>query len=268
MRLTALWWWIDRWRKSTAYTDMTLEEQGAYRNLLDEAHLRGGFLPNDERILAKACGDALAWPRIRVTVLAKFTVTPQGLQNDTLMAVITESKRRSQKQADYRSRGNEQGNGSGNEQGNALQPPVPVPVLRSGSGSGLISDLKDLANSNAVASTTSAAPVQKNGNGNARSKHPVFKGQRFVVFDWQLEDLGRLLGPHINTFDIDSWFFDLDARCLKSGEIIPQRDGGKWLQEQATAEALRRGIVLTASVDVKTAATLSGLQRFAAKKRS
>ena len=60
MQLNALWWWIDRWRKSTAYMDMTLEEQGAYRNLIDEATLRGGPLPTDERILAKACGEPLA----------------------------------------------------------------------------------------------------------------------------------------------------------------------------------------------------------------
>jgi len=63
---------------------MTLEEQGAYRNLLDEAHLRGGPIPNDERILAKACGDALAWPRIRKTVLARFTIGDDGLRNETL----------------------------------------------------------------------------------------------------------------------------------------------------------------------------------------
>lgn len=104
MRLTALWWWIDRWRKSTAYTDMTLEEQGAYRNLLDEAHLRGGYLPDDERILAKACGDAFAWKRVKRSVLAKFTKTTFGLHNETLAAVMTESKRRAKKQSDYRAR--------------------------------------------------------------------------------------------------------------------------------------------------------------------
>jgi len=64
--------------------DMTLEEQGAYRNLLDEAHLRGGPIPNDERILAKACGDALAWPRVRKTVLARFTIGDDGLRNETM----------------------------------------------------------------------------------------------------------------------------------------------------------------------------------------
>lgn len=77
-RKHGLWWWIDRYRKSTAYTDMTLAEQGAYRNLLDEQRLRGGLLPNDERILAKVCGDALEWPKVRKRVLERFEVTTDG----------------------------------------------------------------------------------------------------------------------------------------------------------------------------------------------
>lgn len=84
----AAWWWIDRWRKSTAYNDMTLEEQGAYRNLLDELWLRGGILPNDERILAKVCGDVTAWPRVREVVLARFNVTHQGLRHETHDEVV------------------------------------------------------------------------------------------------------------------------------------------------------------------------------------
>jgi uncharacterized protein YdaU (DUF1376 family) len=82
-RRTGLLWWIDRWRKSTAFTDMTLEEQGAYRNMLDEAQLRGGPIPDDERILARACGDALAWPRVRAAVMARFELTPDGWRNRT-----------------------------------------------------------------------------------------------------------------------------------------------------------------------------------------
>ena len=81
--MRAAWWWIDRWRKSTAYTDMTAEAQGIYRNLLDELWLRGGVIPNDERILAKIGGDAEAWSRVRAVVLARFRVTPEGLRNDT-----------------------------------------------------------------------------------------------------------------------------------------------------------------------------------------
>lgn len=123
MRLTGLWWWIDRWRKSSAFLNMTLEEQGAYRNLLDAAALQGGVLPNDERILANASGDALAWRRVRRVVMPYFRLTEQGWRNETLDEVLRESQKRSKKQRDYRNRqgnddGNENGNGSGNEGGN------------------------------------------------------------------------------------------------------------------------------------------------------
>lgn len=147
MRLRALWWWIDRWRKSTAYTDMTLEEQGAYRNLLDEATLRNGPIPNDERVLAKACGDAQRWRKVRTTVLAHFTLTADGWRNETLDSILRESERRADKQRKYRSSsGNESGNGAGNEHGNevgnrdgnkagnkignAARPPDPDPDLK------------------------------------------------------------------------------------------------------------------------------------------
>lgn len=123
-RLTGLWWWIDRWRKSTAYMDMTLEEQGAYRNLLDEAALRGGPLPTDERVLAKASGDALRWPEVRDVVLARFRATADGWRNDTLYSVLAESRRRAKKQRSYRRKG---GNGAGNDAGNNYRPPDPDP---------------------------------------------------------------------------------------------------------------------------------------------
>lgn len=92
MALTALWWWIDRWRKSTAYTDMTLAEQGAYRNLLDEATLRGGPLPTDERVLAKACGDPTKWKRVRHKVMSHFYQAPDGWRNETLDSVLARSE--------------------------------------------------------------------------------------------------------------------------------------------------------------------------------
>jgi uncharacterized protein YdaU (DUF1376 family) len=101
-RLTGLWWWIDRWRKSSAFTGMTLEEQGAYRNLLDEGALRGGPLPNDDGVLARACGDARKWKKVRGTVLAKFKLTDDGWRNETLDAVLEESRRRADKQRHWR----------------------------------------------------------------------------------------------------------------------------------------------------------------------
>jgi uncharacterized protein YdaU (DUF1376 family) len=122
-KLIALFWWIDRWRSSSAYVDLTLEEQGAYRNMLDEAQLRGGPIPNDERILGRACGDATAWPRVRAAVMRHFVLQSDGWRNETLDEVIAESMRRVNKQAAYRERkrnasGNEPGNASGNEPGN------------------------------------------------------------------------------------------------------------------------------------------------------
>jgi uncharacterized protein YdaU (DUF1376 family) len=127
------WWWIDRWRKSTAYTDMTLAEQGAYRNLLDELWLRHGFLPNDERILAKIAGDAAEWPKVRSAVLARFVLTTSGWRNLTHDEVSHQSMRRKEKQQRYRERvsgnadGNETGNASGNGTGNKGGSPSPSP---------------------------------------------------------------------------------------------------------------------------------------------
>lgn len=90
-----LWWWADRYRKSTAFRDLTLAQQGAYRNLLDEQRLRGGLIPNVERTLANACGDALAWPEVREAVLARFEQTQDGqfLFNRTASEVNAESDR-------------------------------------------------------------------------------------------------------------------------------------------------------------------------------
>ncbi len=86
---------------------------------------------------------------------------------------------------------------------------------------------------------TAAPPVTVDPP-DARSKRPIFKGQRFVVFEWMLDDLRRLLGPRFEDFDLHAWFSDLDGRALEDGVTVPQRDGGKWLQEQTLAEIERR----------------------------
>lgn len=104
LRMHALWWWIDRWRKSTAFTDMTLEQQGAYRNLLDECWLRGGAIPRDERILARAAGDAVLWPQLREVVMKHFVAAEDGWRNTTLDEVMRQSTRRATNQHNYRER--------------------------------------------------------------------------------------------------------------------------------------------------------------------
>jgi uncharacterized protein YdaU (DUF1376 family) len=108
-RMHGLMWWIDRWRKSTAYTDMTVEEQGAYRNLLDEATLRGGVIPNLETVLEKACGDPRIWKRVRGAVMARFRLTDEGWRNPTLDEVMGESNRRAEKQRRWRAKSSNAG---------------------------------------------------------------------------------------------------------------------------------------------------------------
>lgn len=101
-RRRGLMWWIDRWRQSTAFTDLTLEEQGAYRNLLDECALRGGPIPNDERTLGKASGDALRWPAVRDVVLARFTLELDGWHHPTMDLVLRQSAGTAARQRKHR----------------------------------------------------------------------------------------------------------------------------------------------------------------------
>ncbi len=97
-------WWIDRWRKSTAYIDLTLEQQGAYRNLLDEAWLRGGAIPNDPRVLARASGDEKRWAKVRAKVLAKFHLVGNEYRHETVDDLITRASKNAHKQQNHRER--------------------------------------------------------------------------------------------------------------------------------------------------------------------
>jgi hypothetical protein len=63
-----------------------------------------------------------------------------------------------------------------------------------------------------------------------------------------LADLLRVLGPHAEAFDLHEWFFTLDKQAAENGLVVPQRDGGQWLQAQTLAEARRRGLPLATVV--------------------
>lgn len=137
MPLRAATWWIDRWRKSTAYTDMTLEQQGAYRNLLDELWLRDGVLPDDDRILGKIAGDAKRWSKLRDVVLARFVKTDRGWINRTHNEVAAAALAYQQQQSDkgkhgaevrWHGKGKKDGRGNaqanGREHGREHAPPI------------------------------------------------------------------------------------------------------------------------------------------------
>lgn len=230
MKLTGLWWWIDRWRKSTAYTDLTLEEQGAYRNLLDEAHLRGGAIPNDERVLAKACGDQTKWRRVRDVVLRRFHLQDDGWHHETLDAVIKESQRRAANQANYRARrDNKHDNKNDNKADNNT-------------------DNKAGRNTTNKADSPDPSPVsvkeRRLAAADSRSRHPVFKGSLVVVFDWMLADLMAMLGANTEEFDLHAWFYELDKLAAIEPEVITTREQRwKWIQRKTVAEAKRRGLL-------------------------
>jgi hypothetical protein len=99
--------------------------------------------------------------------------------------------------------------------------------------------------------TRTPAPVTVRGKG------PIFKGQRLIVFGWQLDDLTRMLGPHTEAFDLCAWLTALDAHAIASACVIPQRDGGAWLQAQTLAEARRRGLPLAVAPPVPAAGKLT-----------
>lgn len=131
---------IPDWRKSTAFVEMTLKEQGAYWNLLDECYLRGGYIPNDDRILQRACGDPLEWADVKDKVLRWFRLEQTGWTHDrvleeigTLSVVEDDRERKRLQQRDRRlQRRHESGfRAATNEASRRLHPPLQPPLVNS-----------------------------------------------------------------------------------------------------------------------------------------
>lgn len=98
---------------------------------------------------------------------------------------------------------------------------------------------------------------QQQGGG---SKRPLFTGQRLTVFEWFLDRATQVLGPHLDDFHIDEWFYTLDAQAVASGQVIPSRDNGAWLESQLLAEARRRGLpIAVAAAPVHANKRITGL---------
>jgi hypothetical protein len=76
----------------------------------------------------------------------------------------------------------------------------------------------------------------------ARSKRPIFTGQRLTVFEWQLDELSKTLGPHTDAFGLDEWFYEADRQAVASGLVRSSRDWWPWLEQTTVVEAQRRGL--------------------------
>lgn len=145
--------------------------------------------------------------------------------------------------------------------GNVLEKP-PEPL---GERLGEISPEPLAVSRQPLAIAVSREPVRE-PPADARSKRPVFKGRRLVVFEWMLDDLARMLGSHTHAFDLHEWFYQLDEQAVSADVVVPQRDGGKWLQERTLEEAARRGLpVATTPHTGKTAGNVAAAARFIAR---
>jgi uncharacterized protein YdaU (DUF1376 family) len=78
----------------------------------------------------------------------------------------------------------------------------------------------------------------------ARSKRPIYTSDRFAVFEWQLDELAKMLGSHLDAFDLHAFFDAIAQQSRASGLVIPRADVWPWLQAQVLAEVQRRGLPL------------------------
>lgn len=112
------------------------------------------------------------------------------------------------------------------------------------------------------------------GEVTARSKRPIYRSDRFVVFEWQLEDLSQMLGPHVVAFDLHAFFDDLSRQSRESGEVLPaDRDElWAWLKGRVSTEARRRGLPMAAVIQAPTnkrvAGAMAGAQAFLQRRQS
>jgi uncharacterized protein YdaU (DUF1376 family) len=230
--MLAAWWWIDRWRKSTGYTGLSLEAQAAYRNLLDELWLRDGLLPDDDRVLGNICGDARRWDEVKAAVLAHFTRTAEGWRHPTHDEVAAESQRRRDKQAAYRLRvGNMSGNGGGNTSGNKRPSPSPSPSPSPISGT--VSSAKDI-----VPSALTPTPSEDDGRfAQFWAAYPRKTGKAAALKSWTrlhptAERLAQMLATLARQRAEPQWTKD-------AGQFIPHPatwlNQGRWDDEPTVA---------------------------------
>jgi uncharacterized protein YdaU (DUF1376 family) len=237
---------------------LSTEEVGAYILLMCHAWDNGEVpLGNIHRArIARLTPSRMM--RVWVSLETKFRQTGTGFIQPRI-------ERERQKQIEYRERQAANGRNGGRP-----SKPKPNPTLSSG-----LSQNKPTANPDKSSSVfslhTSVSSLRSTedvpASADARSKRPIFKGQRFVIFEWQLDDLRRLLGQAFESFDVHSWFFELDSRAAAADLAVPQRDGGKWLQEQTLDEAAKRGIAIatTQQGTGKTAGNAAAAARFVAR---
>src|SRR5689334_14273251 len=104
-KLFAEWFWVDRWTGSSAFL-LPISAKGLYREMLSQAWLRGGKLPNDPASIQRAVGCtpeewAANWP-----LIARYFRAKNGqLFNQTQAKIYRQAVRLSSTRSDAGRRG-------------------------------------------------------------------------------------------------------------------------------------------------------------------
>lgn len=254
-KLFAEWFWTDRWVGSSAFL-LPVEARGVYREMLTQAWRRGAQLPNDHEAIRRATGVTLKeWARTWPLIERYWRVDGDTLVNDTQMGIYAEAMGLTEKRSRAGRAGNEKRWGHRKRIAKDIAKPVASDIANgiatdvANSVANTIAKASPLNSVRTYRSTPPTPPSEQTSeqppNGvraNGRSKRPIYTGNRLVVFEWQLDDLMKILGPHVDDFELDQWFQTLDQRTMRSNMVIPKRDGGAWLQQETIAEARRRGL--------------------------
>jgi len=234
---------VEKWNGSRSVQRMSFSERGVYEAMLDEQWLHR-ILPDDPEQVADLIAITpehraeviAAWPKVR----AKFVRAEKGPIR--IYNVQLEITRRKQKQT-FKSRsvaGRIAGKASAEKRKTNMELVVndsSTTVERSSTDK----SREEESRSEQIRQEVIVQPT-------ARSKRPIFVGQRLTVFEWQLDNCMKTLGPLTNAFDLHEWFGQLDAEAARANLVIPRRDGGEWLDARLLEECQRRGLPIARPV--------------------
>jgi uncharacterized protein YdaU (DUF1376 family) len=102
LKLTAEWFWTDRWTGSSAFL-LPLEARGLYREMLTQSWRRGAQLPADPNTIKRAIAATdVEWARAWPQIAAYWRLTDGGiLVNDTQIEIYQEAQARADKASSH-----------------------------------------------------------------------------------------------------------------------------------------------------------------------
>lgn len=246
---------------------------GVYIRLLCHCWIEGS-VENDSEMIRRLVGfSGRNWSAVWCQARTCFVIHDGRLVQPRI-------ERERAKQAEFRAKKAQAGSAGGKQKASkTLADPLAKPTSSSSSSSSvkipssnnkLVTDAGVSSTSVVVASRRDVTPPQRdevrgvekpkrvggaNGAMNARSNHPIYRGRRFVVFDWMLEDIGQILGPSVTDFGLDEFFDKLDKAAAAENVVLPRAEVWPWLQTRIVAEAQQRGmpIVTTLTKQAKKA---------------